>query len=119
MRKRRKNLGAENSAPKGARPSQPQTIALQISYAEQKPSYVSLRIEAADPGSRHSNMTASRSLHQIMIRDAQAELKRISERYEAIEALRPVWRAAEQILARLNAPERKSNGEDGNEANDH
>lgn len=76
-------------------------ISLHISFEDDgSRRMVSLTIDRVKPGGGYrdiNDVLKSRSLYNIMLKDALAELDRMRIKYERIKELEPVWVAADEV----------------------
>lgn len=93
-------------------------IALHITTEDGVRSMISLSIDRGLPGGGYrglNDILADKTLHEIMLDDALAELERVRNKYAQLKALQPIWAAKAKVTAARDK-KRKGRRKGGGEA---
>jgi hypothetical protein len=79
-----------------------QLISMHIIVASGTHEFISLTVDRANGGGYRETTTvvATRSLREVMMDDALQELERLKRKYQLLEELAQVWRAADAVRPR-------------------
>jgi hypothetical protein len=78
-------------------------IALHIVREDGERKFVSLTIDRTRPGGGYRDVydvVHDKSLYELMLQDALAELQRLQLKYEKLKELKPLWRVSEKLRKR-------------------
>jgi hypothetical protein len=85
-------------------------IALNIRYEDGTRKFVSLTADRSRTGGGYrdvDDVVRDQMLHEMMLADALRDLKRVEEKYERLNELKPVWTAASKVRAKKAKQEEK------------
>lgn len=75
-------------------------IHIHVTYEDGGPQFISLSVDRHRPGGGYrdlQDLRTDRSLWDIALADALNELARLQKKYERLQALTPIWAAAEEV----------------------